>query len=84
MEKPLPLKGTLMQIWKFYHVFFFINPENFAFLILRLLELYAREFCKFLKKQVNLYLILLFLNVCKLTFHISHVRISQNEKGILK
>ena len=26
------------------------NPENFAFLILRILELFAREVCKFLKK----------------------------------
>ena len=25
-------------------------PENFAFLILRILELFAREVCKFLKK----------------------------------
>ena len=25
-------------------------PENFAFLILRIFELYAREVCKFLKK----------------------------------
>ena len=25
-------------------------PENFGFLILRILELFAREFCKFLNK----------------------------------
>ena len=25
-------------------------PENFTFLILRILELFAREFCKFYKK----------------------------------
>ena len=25
-------------------------PENFAFLILKILELFAREFCKFIKK----------------------------------
>ena len=25
-------------------------PENFAFLILRILELFAREVCKFIKK----------------------------------
>ena len=27
--------------------------ENFAFLVLRILELFARELCKFLKKQAN-------------------------------
>ena len=26
-------------------------PENFAFSILRIIELFAREVCKFLKKQ---------------------------------
>ena len=61
------------------YVCFYIKtiPENFAFLILRILELFAREVCKFLKKQVNFYHILLFLNVCKQTFHISDVRKSQ-------
>ena len=58
-------------------------PGNFAFLILKILKLFAREVCKFLKKQANFYLILLFVNVCKQTFHISHVRISQNVKGVL-
>ena len=29
------------------------HPENFAFLILRILEIFAREICKFLKKQAN-------------------------------
>ena len=28
-------------------------PENFAFLVLRILELFAREVCKFLKKKAN-------------------------------
>ena len=35
------------------YMFVFIRkqyPENFAFLILRILELFAREVCKFLKK----------------------------------
>ena len=33
-------------------MFVFIKqyPENFTFLILRILELFAREICKFLKK----------------------------------
>ena len=29
------------------------HPENFAFLILKILELFACEVCKFLKKQAN-------------------------------
>ena len=57
--------------WKFR----FLNPEN--------PKLFACEVCKFLKKQANFYLILLLLKVCKKTFQISHVRISQNLKGIL-
>ena len=37
-------------------MFVFISkqyPENFAFLILRNLELFGREVCKFRKKQAN-------------------------------
>ena len=46
-------KGTLMQIWKSPSMFVFLQKqysENSAFLILRILELFAREVCKFLKK----------------------------------
>ena len=50
--------------------------ENFAFSILKILELFARNVCKFIKKKGNSYLILLFPNVCKQTFHISYLRIS--------
>ena len=39
------------------------------------------EFVKFLESR--LIFNILFLNVCKQTFHISHVRISQELKGIL-
>ena len=42
-----------MQIWKSPYIFVFILQqylENFAFLILGILELFAREVCKFLKK----------------------------------
>ena len=42
-----------MQIWKSPYMFVFISkqyPKNFAFLILRILELFAYEICKFLKK----------------------------------
>ena len=58
-------------------------PDNFASLILIILELFTREVYKFLKMYANFLYILLFLNVCKQTFHISYVRISQKEKGAL-
>ena len=58
-------------------------PKKFAFLILRIFELFAREICKFLKKQANFYLILLFLNVCKQTSDIYRVHVSQNVQGVL-
>ena len=47
------MKGTLTQIWKSPYMFVLISkqyPENFAFLILRILELFAREVCKFLER----------------------------------
>ena len=46
-------KGTLMQIWKSHHMFGFIQkqyPESFAFLILRIPELFTREVRSFPKK----------------------------------
>ena len=49
----LIIKGTLMQIWKSPYKFVFILKrylENFAFLIQRIIELFAREVCKLLKK----------------------------------
>ena len=46
-----------MQIWISPYMFVSIwkqNPENFVFwIILRILELYAREVSKFYKKQAN-------------------------------
>ena len=42
-----------MQSWKSPYMLVFMQkqyPENFAFLILRILKLFAREVCKFLKK----------------------------------
>ena len=41
---------TLLQIWKSPYVLVKQCPENFPFLILVILELSARKFCKFLKK----------------------------------
>ena len=56
----LIIKGALMQIWKSCYTFVFISkqyPENFAFLILRILELSARDVCYFLKSRLiyNIY-----------------------------
>ena len=45
-------KGTLMQIWTRPYMFVLIwkqYTENFAFSILRILELFAREVGEFLK-----------------------------------
>ena len=42
-----------MQIWKSPYIFVFIEkqyPKNLSFLILWILELFARDVCKFLKK----------------------------------
>ena len=64
------IKGTLKQIWKSPTVFVFIwkqYPENFAFLILRILKLFACEVCKFLKKYAN-------------SSHISRAPISKRER----
>ena len=47
------VKGTLMQISKSPYIFVVTYkqyPENLAFLIQRIRELFAREVCKFLKK----------------------------------
>ena len=63
-----------MQIRKYPFMVVFIRkqyPENLAFVILRIPELFAHEVCKFLKKEASFYHIQLFLNVCKQTFHIS-------------
>ena len=79
-------KGTLMQIWKSLYISVFIwkqDPDIFAFLILRILEISAREVCKILKKWANFEHVLLFLYVCKQSFHISHMRLSQKVKGVV-
>ena len=51
-----------MQIWKSPNVVFIWKQytENFAFSILRILELFAGELCKFLKKYANFYRIVFF------------------------
>ena len=44
-----------MQIWKSDYMFVFMQKqclENFPFLILRILELFAREFWNFLKSRL--------------------------------
>ena len=81
--KHASFKGTIMQIRKSLYMFAFKQnqyPENFPFLILRILELFAREVCKFFKKQASFQDFLLFLNVCKQSFHIiSRVHISKSK-----
>ena len=45
-----------MQIWKSPYIFVFIKkqyPENFAFLILRIVGFFARAVFKFPKKLTN-------------------------------
>ena len=45
-----------MQIWKSRHMFMLYEkqyPKNFTFLILRILEIFAHDVCKFLKKYDN-------------------------------
>ena len=52
----ITIKGTLMQIWKSPYMFAFIWKQysgNFAFLILKTIELFARKVCAFLKKKAN-------------------------------
>ena len=76
-----------MQIWKFQYMFSFIwkqYPENFAFLILRILKLFSRKVCIFLRKYANFQQILLFLYACKQIFHISYVRITQKVNDVIK
>ena len=56
-------------------MFVFISkqyPENFVFLILRILKLLAHEVCNFLKSTL----------IFKKNFHISQVAISQKVKGV--
>ena len=42
-----------MQIWKSTYIFVLQYPVNFAFLILRILELFSREVYKFLEMLAN-------------------------------
>ena len=48
-SKQQGLEGTLMQILKIF-LYVYAHIKMFAFLILKTLELFAREVCKFLKK----------------------------------
>ena len=65
-----------MFIWKQY-------PENFKFLILRILELFTREVCNFLKKQAFFNIFFFFgMFVNKLLTYLNE-RISQKVKDVL-
>ena len=53
LHDAMNIQGTLMQIWKSPYMFVVIQkqyPAKFTFLILNILELFAREVCKFPKK----------------------------------
>ena len=54
-------------------------PENFAFLLLRIVELFTCKVCKSLKKQANFQHILLFLNAYKQVFYISRAYTSKSK-----
>ena len=57
-----------------------IYPENFAFLIQRIIELFAHEICKFLKSRLIFNILYCF---CKQTFHTdTHMHISQKIKCV--
>ena len=84
------IKNTLKQVWKSPTVFVVIwkqYAKNFAFLILRILKLFAREVYEFLKKYANFYLILFFAHFFLFLFfffcnssHISSAPISKRER----
>ena len=80
------LKGTLIQISKSPYMFVFIK-NTILWKICILNPNSSWVICpwslKFLKNYANFQYILLFLNVCKQTFDTSHVRISQQVKGVL-
>ena len=59
------------------------SPENFVFLIVIISVKFKRDVCKFLKRFANFKHILLFLNISKQTFHISHLRTTQNLKNAI-
>ena len=49
------------------------------FIILRIVDLVAREVFIFLKKWANFYFILLFLNICQQILHVSRAHISKRK-----
>ena len=53
VNQDVHLEGTIIQVGKSLYMFEFIQkqyPENFAYLIRTILELFASEVCKFLRK----------------------------------
>ena len=72
--------GVLIEIRKSLYVFMFIDeqyPESFAFFILRILELFIRGVCIFLKKQATFEHTLLFLFVNK---HVTYLKCAYLKK----
>ena len=62
-----------MQIWKFRY------PENFAFLIQRILQLFVREFVNFLKSRLIFNIFYCFWMFVNKLFTFSRVHISENK-----
>ena len=74
------IKGTLMQIWKSPYVLVFLQeqyPENFTFLILKILELFSVKFVNFLKSRLIFIRFYCFVN--KLS-HTSRAHISKSKR----
>ena len=74
------IKGTLMQNWKSPYMLVFLQeqyPENFSFLILKILELFSVKFVNFLKSRLIFVRFYCFVN--KLS-HISSEHISKSKR----
>ena len=75
-----------MQIWKSLHKFVFIwkqYPENIAFWILKMLELFTRKVCIFLQSRLLFNAFYCFCMFVKNISQISQVRISQKMKCVI-
>ena len=89
-QTPHPLlKVTVMQISKFKYLYVRVHSYKNNTLNIShsyYWEFFSHEVCKFVKKHIArlMFNIVIFLNDWKQTFHISHVRISQKVKEILK
>ena len=58
-------------------------PENFVFLVLRILELFTSDICIFFLNWATFEHILWFLYISKQKCHISQVRITQKVNAVI-